>query len=550
MDEDIGIVLVHGIGEQSRFEHLDGELRNLIEGLRREGSDLRVEIQTAEAEANLAKQASWRGGPRCAVRIFLRDSTGARKTFHVHEVWWADVNEPYSLAKQLRFWLWGLTVWWFPGKLASTHEVAQSVMVPVEPSPCEQAMARAKIFWVSSFFLSLSLTVGLASSLAKRLLNQDPPDLLRTFVNYLGSIKLYNQQVRRGLGFPLGARADFLDALGESPRVSIRRRMACVLADVACASYDRWYVLAHSLGSVVAFNGLMEPGYVFPNYLDEARWRTLKDKGFAGPRDPKRPAVHIPPKGAVVTPRRPPWLAGDDVAYRSKMFEKMGGLLTYGCPLGKFADIWPALVPYCAEPAFQPGAVWINAFDPIDPVSGLLRNMDLAGSPGAGGLLCAPPRRNIGYASTKVILQAHVEYLAPKKDRADLVGLIAGWLVRNDPNVVDPKANSRVYADSDRRVGRRNVLLVLEWVLVYGLTACATFGAAAAIWIFALKKTLTLQGAGWVFLAAVILPPIVTWLFGATARLLPKVFEPDRDALVPPSAKRPCRSQKVTITPL
>lgn len=29
-NERIGVILVHGIGEQRRFEHLSGEVRNLI----------------------------------------------------------------------------------------------------------------------------------------------------------------------------------------------------------------------------------------------------------------------------------------------------------------------------------------------------------------------------------------------------------------------------------------------------------------------------------------------------------------------------------------
>src|SRR5690349_9290961 len=53
------------------------------------------------------------------------------------------------------------------------------------------------------------------------------------------------------------SRDEFLDSMGEPPRVSIRRRMVRGIADVACAGYQRWYVLAHSQGTVVAFNGLM-----------------------------------------------------------------------------------------------------------------------------------------------------------------------------------------------------------------------------------------------------------------------------------------------------
>lgn len=49
-----------------------------------------------------------------------------------------------------------------------------------------------------------------------------------------------------------------MDGPDEPPRAAIRRRMVPTMVDVAAAGYDRWYILAHSLGSVVAWNGLME----------------------------------------------------------------------------------------------------------------------------------------------------------------------------------------------------------------------------------------------------------------------------------------------------
>lgn len=87
----------------------------------------------------------------------------------------------------------------------------------------------------------------------------------------LSAVKLYNQRRRFGPGL-WWAREDFLDTVGQPPRVSLRRRMIRALCDVACQPYTRWYVLAHSQGSVVAFNGLMETAYSWPGYLDSERW--------------------------------------------------------------------------------------------------------------------------------------------------------------------------------------------------------------------------------------------------------------------------------------
>jgi hypothetical protein len=49
----IGIIFVHGIGEQRRFEHLEAQLRPLIDAMRRRSSDLRMTIEIAGASASM-----------------------------------------------------------------------------------------------------------------------------------------------------------------------------------------------------------------------------------------------------------------------------------------------------------------------------------------------------------------------------------------------------------------------------------------------------------------------------------------------------------------
>jgi hypothetical protein len=44
------------------------------------------------------------------------------------------------------------------------------------------------------------------------------------------------------------------------------------------------YVVSASVG--VAFNGLMETGHAWPNYLDQDRWRALVAGGFRRPLPP------------------------------------------------------------------------------------------------------------------------------------------------------------------------------------------------------------------------------------------------------------------------
>src|SRR4051794_10355400 len=102
----VGVIFVHGIGEQRRFEHLESHIRGLIEAIKaRPGAKVHVDILGGPGATYHAEQATWHGGPEGVVRITVREPDRPETQLHLHEVWWADVNEPYSLTKQIRFWL-------------------------------------------------------------------------------------------------------------------------------------------------------------------------------------------------------------------------------------------------------------------------------------------------------------------------------------------------------------------------------------------------------------------------------------------------------------
>jgi len=286
------------------------------------------------------------------VRVHVVDPVAGSCLIEFHEVWWADVNEPYSLTKQLRFWAWSLALWTYPSKFGSTRPSAYARQNPAPPGGEARrgtGWTRVRLFLVALFAVVLAASFGVLSFLAERLLKIKLPRLLETFVNYLAGVKLYNQKERMGGGLPAPGQ-DFLDTLNEPPRVSVRRRMIRALMQVAEGSYDRWYVLAHSLGSVVAFNGLMEVAYKWPGYFDEAAWVRARGR-FAGPPRAGWPA----PRGADPAPARPVWVQGDEIAYRSLIFENLHGLLTFGSPLEKFATIWPYRVAMAREPVASHG---------------------------------------------------------------------------------------------------------------------------------------------------------------------------------------------------
>ncbi len=456
----IGVILVHGVGEQTRFEYLDEYGRDIIRAIGYQpGVEVTVDIDTAGAAAFHAEQDSWTNGPRGAVQGFVRQNGRVTHCLHFHEVWWADVNERYSLAKQLRFWLWGLAIWAYPRgnpehELHGTNDVT-SPFVPNGNGVWHRRWQIGRLFMVGVVFLLGGATVGIGMLLVQRLLNLRTPDLLKTVTNYVSGVKLFNQRSRYGPGFAIHPpNDDFLDTLDEPPRVSVRRRMIRAIATVAAADYDRWYVIAHSQGTVAAFNGLMETPYAWPGYFDAPTWAALRGK-FGGPG--KAGPANLP-----TMPRRPVWATPNEIAYRTRIFQRFRGFLTLGSPLEKFAAIWPARVPISRMCAFRKNTVWINVFDPLDPISGVLKAYQ-----GHGDDVCPPPA-NIGYPSSPFLLIAHLRYLTWTGPGC-LADGVAKWLLTDDSHHVT--ALPRSFSPDHAQSRRRTVGAWLWWFAAFALLA-------------------------------------------------------------------------------
>jgi hypothetical protein len=201
-------------------------------------------------------------------------------------------------------------------------------------------------------------------------------------------------------------------------RVAIRRRMIKMLVqtarDVHEGKLDGYYVVGHSLGSVVAFNGLMEHGHVLTNYLSSVEWAGLPSV-FKQHVDGPAPAREVPP--------RPPWLHPGDAIDRRALFAGLRGFLTMGSPLNKFATLWPALVPVNDDAAFN-DVPWINVADCQDIVAGKVSLFAKTGdSNDIGGLKV----RNIECADQLTLATAHTRYWrAGKKHR--LIDCLVRWI--------------------------------------------------------------------------------------------------------------------------
>lgn len=500
--EKVGIIVVHGIGEQRRFEHLDAQVREMIAALRaRKDTQVTASIATVRVSGFEADQALWHCDPSVVLHV-ADGETGKNLEVHVHEVWWADVNEPYSLGKQLRFWAWTLAIWTYPSKPGTTLGTADRVRMPSNALRlpfARELWVRARLFGIAFIAVLAAASIGMFSFIAERVFKLKPPDLLRVFVNYVAGVKLYNQKRRFGSGFP-GKENDFLDTIGEPPRVSVRRRMIEALMDVAGQPYARWYVLGHSLGSVVAFNGLMETAYAWPG--------CVSSYPHARPGFGMRPSLEGPakadwplPAGKTV-PQRPVGLASNVVAYRPRIFANFHGLITIGSPLEKFAAIWPARVPITKEPAFRSGTFWLNVYDPVDPVSGVLRSF------GGSAPDCCPAPCNIGYSASSILLLAHFRYLRGPHGKGTFGDGLAELLVTGNHARISAINGGRWFGAQSLRRWRRSMLAWCWWVAAVGALTLAgaliypSVGQVAEKTAVAIWNSVGLHSGLWVPLAA------------------------------------------------
>ncbi|HZC55715.1 MAG TPA: hypothetical protein VE396_06650 [Xanthobacteraceae bacterium] len=423
--EKVGVILVHGIGEQRRFEHLEGETRKIVDaiiakyGTRRR--DVTPTLTTGTNDPYLGQQASWTSGREAPLHILVELSDRI-VDIAFHEVWWADINEASTIGKQIRFWAWGLSL-----AGIATHN---QPFLPGASNTRPPANANALSYWdrirmgyVSALFGFSAFSVALINVILKQF-NFSSLPLTATIVNYLSAVKLYSQNFRAG-GGPM-------DDPDDPPRAAIRRRMIRVMIDVAVANYDRWYILAHSLGSVVAWNGLMEIEQALPNYLDQKCWSDRATQPLHG----TSPTVF---NINAMMPDRPVWLGRHEVIARDAFFKNFRGVLTYGSPLERFCGLWSAMVPINQqEDPFQEPAEWVNVYDPTDPVGTWIEDFDPRPQP--------PPRpghtklkpQNFPCRASPILLFSHLCYLTASRlgslrgvnDPGHLlVNHVADWLI-------------------------------------------------------------------------------------------------------------------------
>lgn len=441
----IGVLMVHGIGTNPPNQFLVAESRKLVAAMSEE-----AEAITVLAEPPVAKSVPDKfevNYTANVVRVHVKLKSAEELMIDFNEVYWADLGEKPTLVNQIKFWFWALSMWSVAARNNPTLEGAKrGTYIPMKGSirPWERLL----LVWYGILFLLGALTIGLYNVIADRV--KLPRVLISDILTaYLGDVMLYSQ--------PGDGDDPQVGDYSLPPRVGIRARMIDALVEYALRDYDRWYLFAHSQGTVVAYNGLMEISAALPNYLSRNRWNTVRNSYLGLRGNPPVPASDLSP----MMPRRPVWLEADDGIDRKALFAKLRGFLTYGSAIGKFRGIWPVIVPANTDEfVFNKEFFWINAYDWTDPVSGPLlvftrtEGTDADGRQNkqrdektgafkkpiakAGGYVDAKIDYNISYRSGWVWLLSHLQYLnysSRAYERPNLrLGAEAGaWLLGQQP---------------------------------------------------------------------------------------------------------------------
>lgn len=422
-DKRITILVVHGVGEQGRFEYLESTAANLYKALANNGRKPRIEMRPVNHATRGSLEHSLDVAPTL---ISWSTANGGQIKANFREVHWADLDMPYT------YWNWiKLVGWSFSVAGAKLFDKNQSDLIadhnmrpPETLSWFKRLWVRFQLFGISLLFLILLGSVSLINGLLERLSIKIPflQNVRDLIFRYLGDVKLYQDHFLRD--------DERIEVLGDKSRVAIRRRMIreliAIATDVKNNKTDGFYILAHSLGTVVTFNALMETGIALPNYLTQAEWTAL-EAHFKGKSTP----AQLPD---VMLPARPVWLDGGkpsnvtaerDQIDRNKLLSGLRGVLTMGSPLNKFAAIWPRIVPINLE-TLNNKVKWYNVQDVQDIVAGpaSLLETKINGKSYVGGLSL----HEMMWSDQCFLFTAHTSYWKAKSEKPHrLIDRLIPW---------------------------------------------------------------------------------------------------------------------------
>ncbi len=455
----IGLLLIHGIGDQGPKQHL----QHVLDSITRQAGDLfgdeNVGVQmlpggiTATGSETVNKVPQ-RGEPPDAT-IVIRTSD-LELLIDLHEVWWRDLGKRESAISVLGFWAWAISLAGTKGRVngRDTESYVHSTTVQSVRGWLgwyrTHLLLRITLVFILLFPFHIVFLIASIIPFVGRL------HLFRTVFTYLSSLQLYVEDPRA----VTGTTEDFR----QPRRHSIHRRTIERLVSVATSDYDEWYVLGHSLGSVIAHRVLNMSPRALARLVSYERWHSL---------GAYRCSVSDDAVPHVDEPVIPPWLKSTDAISPALIFSRLRGLVTYGSPIMTFSHVWSNLVPYARDGRFGKDFVWVNLYDPIDAVASPIEAVPSDAS--------IPRPRNLVASSSRLLFSAHTAYFKYKGKQQDgTLASLTRWLTSDSADRDAHYLTSSSNSPRDRHTLMKRVFALLQFqiVLVVGL----------AIWPLALSK--------------------------------------------------------------
>lgn len=489
----IGVIVVHGVGEQKRFEFLESIACSLYRAVRF-GSNHRehpyIQLRRGDQVPHLSPEESWREAPAI---VSWRSANDEDIEVRFREVHWADLDMEMTWGRWFKLVGWSLGI--SGVGLYNKQSRDANMLSPKALKPSQRFLVRLQLFGVSLLFLLSLITIDLAYGLITRFgFRAVTLGKARGIIyNYLGDVKLYQDWFIRN--------DDRLEVLGEKSRVAIRRRMVRALAQTASETkrkdekgketgfLDGYFIWSHSLGTVVAFNALMEPDLALPNYFTHEEWDSDMCEWLKTKPAEKAPSQQMPV--------RPPWLDAHDAMSREKLFSKFKGFLTMGSPLDKFAALWPSIVLENSRD-IPGGKPWINVADVQDIVAGRLNGFsEHEGKNGeekekmVGGLVLS----NIEWAGELTLLSAHTSYWREKRGKTRLIDCLVPW-IETDKYPIKEELEDQLGKDGFNKT----LMKCVYWLSFPLLGLVALLLASSALWLLGkasdILEVLTRKAAG------------------------------------------------------
>ncbi|MDJ0715790.1 MAG: hypothetical protein QNJ54_16415 [Prochloraceae cyanobacterium] len=430
---NIGILVVHGIGDQKEFGCLKGVAESIVDSLQSEINkgyvEISVDINCAETGTFQSDHPSWQKGKNAPINVHIKPS-GYKKNYNLHlrEVWWADIDRPQNLGKFIKFWLWGLSLW----------KTAPLENYPILNDPdknlenlkwytsedekkASRRIARFEYFLIGLFLILCQPFLFILQKIFISLNINFPVSII---ADYMGKLRLYQQAE--------GSGKNLIEDFNIPPRFSIQRRMINALVRMAISNYDRWYVWSHSLGSIVAYNAFSMPEATLSHYVSHSMWKEIEKWDDKKPSDEQllRDLDTNNYNTERPKPYRPIWQTKR--ISRTSLFDKCEGLLTYGSPFWRIADLWPDLVKRNTIHDFKSVFNWYNVLDPSDPVATRIEGLFPENCQEDENKRKPLHPQDIFYRTPSFFLIAHTQYLSTSNFFANLLSKLKTILFFQD----------------------------------------------------------------------------------------------------------------------